>query len=174
MTEIWNAIPGYDGLYEASDLGRIRRTRTQGGRPIFRVLREGRNRGYAKFVLCYLNERRTYAAHRLIWEAFNGPIPNGMQINHKDGDKLNNRLSNLEVCTPSENTLHAFRVLKVPPKVNPQHGTKNGRAKLNETAIAEIRALRSEGWTQQKIANKFGVCSATISNVLLGKFWTRT
>ena len=172
MNEVWHEVRGYYGLYEASDLGRVKRVKTRGGRPTSRILKEGRNRGYAKFVLCQFNERRTVAAHRVIWEAFNGPIPFGMQINHKDGDKLNNRLSNLELCTPSENTLHAFRVLKVSPNINPQRGTKNGRAKLDEGSIRIIRQLRAEGVTQQNIAKKFGVCQATISNVLLGKFWT--
>lgn len=173
MNENWQEVPGYYGLYEASDLGRVRRTRTQGGRPTSRILREGRNRGYAKFVLCQSNCRQTVAAHRVVWETFNGPIPQGMQINHKDGNKLNNRLTNLEICTPSENISHAFRVLKVSPNINPNYGTNNGRAKLNEDAIREIKRLRAEGLTQKTIAKRFGVSPATISNVLLGKFWSQ-
>lgn len=48
-------------------------------------------------------------AHRLIWEAVNGPIPEGMQVNHINGIKTDNRIINLEVVTPRENLLHAYR-----------------------------------------------------------------
>jgi len=57
--------------------------------------------------------RRVHAlAHRLVWVAANGPIAPGLTINHKDGDKANNRLNNLEVATYSDQVRHALRVLK--------------------------------------------------------------
>jgi hypothetical protein len=49
-------------------------------------------------------------AHRMIWESVHGPIPDGMQINHINGVKTDNRLANLELATPSENLLHAYRL----------------------------------------------------------------
>jgi len=61
-------------------------------------------------------------AHRIIWEFVNGPIPDGMQINHINGIKHDNRIDNLEVVTQSENTKHAYRIGLASAK-----GEKNGR-----------------------------------------------
>jgi hypothetical protein len=65
------------------------------------------SRGYIK--VNHGQSRFFRTAHRMVWEAVNGPIPDGMQINHKNGNKQDNRICNLEVVTPSENTRHAFR-----------------------------------------------------------------
>jgi hypothetical protein len=110
--------------------------------------------------------------HRLTWETFVGPIPDGLQINHKNGDKRDNRLENLEACTPQENTAHAYSQLgRV--RAKPPHKARetNGRAKLKESDIPVIRGLRSEGWSQQRIANEFGVDQTLISGVLRGLYW---
>lgn len=62
-------------------------------------------------------------AHRLIWEAVHGPIPDGMQINHINGVKTDNRIDNLELVTPSENSMHAYRL-----GLSRADGEHNGRA----------------------------------------------
>ena len=64
------------------------------------------NNGYYKVQLCWNSKYKNYYVHRLIWEAFNGPIPKGMQINHKDENKRNNCLSNLEMVTPQYNVTY--------------------------------------------------------------------
>lgn len=105
--EEWRPVKGYEGLYEASNYGRIRslpRATTSG-----RVLKphtNGRN-GYVYVCLSKENVRKTLRVHRLIAEAFWGT--SGLQVNHKDGCKTNNRLDNLEYCTQSENMKHAYR-----------------------------------------------------------------
>ena len=58
------------------------------------------------------NRRKTFLVHRLVYEAFMGPIPKGMWVNHKDGNKLNNHISNLELTTPKQNHEHARDVLR--------------------------------------------------------------
>lgn len=137
-----------------------------------RINRPGRRRGYDNYTLSVENVQKTFAAHRLVWEAFNGPIPPGAQVNHKNGEKRDNRLANLEVCSPSENTLHAVHVLGRPWTAPPHKiGSKNGRAKLREEQIPEIRRLRAAGWSQQKIADRFGVNQTIISGVLRGVYW---
>lgn len=64
------------------------------------------NKGYYTVSLSWHSKYKHYLVHRLIWEAFNGPIPDGMVINHKDENKLNNCLDNLEVCTYQYNTMY--------------------------------------------------------------------
>ncbi len=170
MIEQWVSVLGYDGFYEVSDLGNARRVTTQGGRPSGRSLRPGSRRNYLNFTLSVENKQRTLCAHRMVWEGFNGPIPEGMQINHVNGDKADNRLSNLEVCTPNENMSHAYRALGRDPR-RPQRGEKNGRAKLRASDVEKIKELRATGLSQQKIADQFGVDQTNISAILRGASW---
>jgi hypothetical protein len=81
--------------------------------------------------------KRAILAHRLVWIRFNGPIPEGMEINHKDGVKHNNRLSNLELVTSSKNKLHAFK-LGLRKKLS---GEQVGAAVF---CSKEVRKLRAE------------------------------
>lgn len=64
------------------------------------------NAGYYTVQLSRKSKYKHYLVHRLIWEAFNGPIPKGMVINHKDENKLNNRLDNLEICSMRDNIMY--------------------------------------------------------------------
>ena len=66
--------------------------------------------GYCRVNLCWNGKHKQYCVHRLVWEAFNGPIPKGLQINHKDENKLNNCLTNLEVVTPQYNVTYGTAV----------------------------------------------------------------
>lgn len=78
--------------------------------------------------------QKHWMAHRLIWEAVNGPIPDGLQINHKNGIKHDNRIENLELVTQSENAKHAYRI-----GLQSASGDHNGRR------IGKLRKLRSKG-----------------------------
>jgi len=171
MTEVWKPAIGFEGLYEISSIGRCRRIRSAYGVPRIRVLRPGYNRGYAFYVLVDREIRKNLRPHRMVYEAFVGPIPEGMQINHKNGKKADNRLENLEVVTPSENTMHGFRVLGRKPVINAFPGDLNPRAKLKKSQLPEIFKLRALGWSQQRIADKFGIDQTNISRVLRGDTW---
>lgn len=105
---------------------------------------------------------RNKLVHRLVWEAFNGPIPKGMWINHKDGNKANNHLDNLELTTPSENHFHASRVLKR----RYARGLETSNALLTPLALEAIVLLKNAGWSQNKIAGAFGVSQVAICNQL--------
>lgn len=106
--EEWRPVVGYEGFYEASSNGNIRslpRNTTKG-----KVLKQHLNsrNGYLYVSLSKNNIQRTRRVHRLIAGAFWGDSPE-MQVNHKNGVKTDNRLSNLEYCTQSDNMKHAYR-----------------------------------------------------------------
>ena len=105
--EIWRDIPNYEGLYQASNLGRIKsleRIDTLGRRVNERILKPSITcNGYYIVGLCKNSIGKWYSAHRLVWEAFNGPIPEGYEINHINEKKFDNRLENLNLMTHREN-----------------------------------------------------------------------
>lgn len=106
----WKEIPSYEGLYEANNLGSIRRVRRQGsdGRLIKLTLRKD---GYIQVILSKSGKKRAHLVHRLIAITFISKEMGKDFVNHKDGDKTNNKVSNLEWCTKQENCLHAHDVL---------------------------------------------------------------
>lgn len=105
MEEVWKEIDGYDGRYLVSNYGRVVRVENGGN---VEVAINVNSCGYWQLHLKDEKKRRTVTIHRLVATHF---IPNPKslpQINHKDGDKKNNRADNLEWCTASYNTKHAF------------------------------------------------------------------
>lgn len=100
--EDWRPIPGFEGLYEASDQGRLRNIRTG------RVLKPGpHRRGYAAYCLRRDGQNVYRTGHRCVTEAFWGIRSDDLQTNHKNGTKTDNRLDNLERVTAKENMRHA-------------------------------------------------------------------
>ena len=101
-SETWKDIPGWEGIYQVSDFGRVRSFRSN---PNGRILsRKNKIGSYIQVILSGKNKKPRYASvHRLVAESFL-PNPNHLpQVNHKDGNRHNNRASNLEWCTGSEN-----------------------------------------------------------------------
>ena len=93
--EIWKPVLGFEGRYEVSNFGNVKSLITN------KLLKPTSTRGYL-FVNLGKDHKLKYV-HRAVWEAFNGPIPEEMEINHIDENKLNNSLSNLSLVTPREN-----------------------------------------------------------------------
>lgn len=109
MEEIWKPIDGFEA-YQVSSLGKVRskdRYANSGiGIRLYKgkVLKPGMSRdGYLHVVLSKDNKQTTFNVHRLVYETFNGKIPEGMQVNHIDEDKTNNSIENLNVMTFKEN-----------------------------------------------------------------------
>ena len=117
--EIWKSIKGYENLYEASNWGRI--GSLWHGK--VRILKPCKiSKGYLHVCLWKDGKYKNFFVHRLVYEAFNGAIPDGIQVNHIDEDKTNNRLENLNLMTCRENN---------------NYGTRNQRAaeKLSQTVL---------------------------------------
>src|SRR3990167_3057603 len=115
--------------------------------------------------ISYDGKKRDKLVHRLVAEVFIPNPENKPQVNHLDGNKLNNDLSNLEWATPSENQIHAF-------KLGLNHTRrKTGGVKLNLEIASEIVKLRKEGLSLTKISNKYNVTRGCIADVVQGKTW---
>ena len=123
MAELWKAIPGYEGYYEASTEGRIRSvdreyTNSRGAVRVVdgRVLSPTTTRcGYNLVALYLKKKRRDLLVHRLVAETFVQNPAGAPEVNHKDGNKQNNSADNLEWCTQSENLRHRYRALNCQP-----------------------------------------------------------
>lgn len=166
MIEQWRPITDYYGLYEASDLGRIRSVRRNTNTFVGRILRPGKHSlGYHQVILYKDGGQRHHYIHRLVASAFIGECKDGEQVNHIDGNKKNNRLDNLEYVTPSENSLHAFAIGK-----SSQVGERNSCAKLTEDKVLEVISLLGT-MPQRKIGKLFGVNQSVISRISTGEAW---
>ncbi|WP_297990311.1 NUMOD4 domain-containing protein [uncultured Anoxybacillus sp.] len=104
--EVWKPVKGYEGVYSVSNLGRVRRESTG-----YILKPSVAKNGYLIVTLWYRNKGKSCYIHRILAEAFlPNPDPKVFRtINHKDGNKLNNDLSNLEWCSYSYNNLHAYK-----------------------------------------------------------------
>ena len=113
MKEIWKDIKGYEGLYQVSNLGRVKSLeRYKVNHNIKQLVEEkilkpslGR---YKKVCLCKNSKYQTLYIHRLVADAFIPNTNNDPCVNHIDGNKYNNVVNNLEFCTISQNTKHAY------------------------------------------------------------------
>lgn len=112
----------------------------------------------------------TALAHRLIWMHLHGEIPKGLEINHKNGIKDDNRIENLELVTPKENMKHASEVLgKL--KGGLITGEMNPSGKLKNTDVISIKKMLREGRKCSEIAPIFGVSKSCIYQINRGDIW---
>ena len=124
-----------------------------------------RKRGY---YAVYLAKGVTQQAHRFIWEAVHGPIPEGMVINHINGIKTDNRLANLECVTQSRNTKPAFETGLAVPRL----GERHHHARLTNIQVLAIRALAGFGISHTEIASRLLVSRSTVSMIVRRQTWT--
>lgn len=125
--------------------------------------------GYEKVQMMSTDgKRHRYSVHRLIMENF-CPVENmdKLQVNHIDGNKRNNKLSNLEWCTCSQNIKHAYST-----NLHSQKGEKNNGSKLKEFQVLEIiQDLLEHKLTQKQIGAKFGVTEDCIGEIKRHRNW---
>jgi hypothetical protein len=105
----WRPVVGFEDYYAVSDSGLVRRTKAMKGTQAGRILEPALStrRQYLTVILCRNQQKTMAMVHTLVAAAFIGPRPDGYEINHKDGHKLNNRADNLEYVTKSGNAKHA-------------------------------------------------------------------
>lgn len=164
--EKWKNVPGYAGLYQVSNLGRVRSWHKRSGGAL---LSAGTDKIGYSFVILYYKARCTpHRVHRLVADRFISPCPAGLEVNHKDGDKSNNRASNLEYITHRQNILHA-----IGNGAWPSHaGEKSGNAKLTNEQVREIRRFVGNGlMTYKEAARKYRVTKVNISMIVNRKSW---
>lgn len=176
--EKWLPVLGYEGLYEVSDMGRVRSL----DRVIFpkpstlrpghtirflkgRVLKFGfQKSGHRTVVLSRESIEITHWVHKLVMRAFVGPRPKGRQVCHRDGDGANNRLTNMYYGTPQQNYADSVRHGTAP------RGSVCRSAILTESDVYELRygdpTSPIEWW-----ASKFGMSVRHLRNVRRGDHW---
>ena len=164
-----------EGTFEIDRAGRIWRLKTRSGsnQAGYRQTHTPRKRAENKHSAGYFEIRmrierrgvRAYA-HRLVWENLYGPIPDELEINHKNGIKTDNRPENLEAVTRAENTRHAYKIgLRKAPT-----GIRCNRSKLTEKEVIAIRTRYAAGGvTQQQLGDEYGITNASISFIIKGR-----
>jgi hypothetical protein len=163
MKEIWKDIKGYEGLYQVSNLGRVKSFK--GKTPVIFKLNSAVT-GYKECALRKDGNKEVIGVHRLVVMHFLPPQPDKPWVNHKDGDKINNRVDNLEWSTPSENNKHAYATgLKISLK-----GVQTHSNKLTEEQVIAIRTTLSH-LPQKEVAEMFGIHNGTVSRIKSRQKW---
>lgn len=159
--EIWKKIIGFENLYEVSSLGNVKSLGNSKLRKE-KILKQGiSNCGYKTVCLSKNNKYKTYTVHRLVAMCFIDNPKNKATVNHRNGIKNDNRVENLEWCSTSENTKHAYDS----GLINVSKGENHVNSKLTKEQVLEIRTI-GRNLKQREIAEIYGVNQVLISNVL--------
>ena len=179
--EAWGPAKDFEGIYEVSDCGRVRRVAPSarqgagrgGGARIGRVLAQqvGKKDHYRRVTLWKLGRCHCRLVHVMVAHAFIGPCPDGKEVNHADGNKANNRATNLEYMTHAENCAHAYATGLRSPAVVPT-GEAHHCAKLTEAQVREVRQLYVPNvFGVPRIAKQFGLDTKTVRHIVQRKTW---
>ena len=146
MDEIWKDIPGFEGAYEVSNLGRVRNVKRGN---LLKPYKQPTGHMYIKSI-GGRNGKFAFL-HRLVYEVFIGPIPENAVVRHIDGDASNNSLDNHAVGSQKENIHDIYT-----------YGKKCGPGKLYANDVLEIRRKLAEGCSVRKLATEYGVSDTAI------------
>ena len=176
IKEVWKSVVGYEGLYEVSDQGRIKAfAKTVNRGKCHRSWKEHflkygvDGNGYFRTNLARNGTNKTVKVHRIVAEAFLPNPENLPQVNHKDGNKQNNRVDNLEWCTQSENQKHACAM-----GLKRNDGEFNNGHKLTLEQVEFVRTHyvpRHREFSTVALGKRFGVHRKTIERIVNDRSW---
>lgn len=154
--------------YLISSNGNVKSFKVDSNGKILKLRKSKQKNYYYKVFLSNNEVKKNLYVHRLVAEAFLPKIDNKLEVNHKDGDKTNNCVDNLEWVNHLENITHAYQNSMIPYI----QGERHGMHKLTEIEIVEIKQLLSDNkLTQTEIASKYNVCKSTITNIKYNYNW---
>lgn len=176
--EIWKDVVGFEGRYMVSNMGRVKSldftsvvkkkfgiiTVPKYGKILKPKVDKG---GYYSQSLSIDGKSYYKSIHRMVLTAFVPNPENKPEINHKDGNKSNNCVDNLEWCNRSENNLHAYAMgLKVSIK-----GNKKYNAWLSDESVLRIREMHEHGYTMDEIRERFNTKPQNIYAIIARRTW---
>lgn len=172
IQEQWKPCPGYEESYQVSNYGQVRsvdRTHPKRrglikGKELFKTFNQ---KGYPKVRITVNNKSEDRTIHRLVALAF---IPNPMnlpQVNHIDGNKLNNCDWNLEWCNNSTNQKHAYSLGLQPSRA----GENNIKATLTDSQVTEMKIYYNSGKTPLEVSVKFKVSLGIVRDIIYLRTW---
>lgn len=169
MEEIWKPVAGNES-YEVSNLGRVRYIKML----TITKSKSGEARGAKRYARVSSKVGKNGKVHQLVAEAFLGQRPEGYTIDHKDGNRENNRADNLEYVTLNENIERAIASGAIPRKRNWRELRKvkvGFNTKITEEQAHEIKLLLVKEQSLRGIASQFGVSPETIRRIKVGLLW---
>ena len=161
--EEWKDILGFEGLYQVSNLGRVKSLKRPYGLKE-KILKPQINRGYYQVHLHKNSIEKNYYIHRLVFEAFNGPIPEGLQVNHINEVKTDNSLSNLNLMTRKENMKWGTAIERRAKKL------KNGKKSKSVLQFTLDNILVKEYPSIQQVYRETGFSQGNICGCCNGKY----
>lgn len=166
--EEWRPVPGYEGRYDVSNMGRVRSWQNPNGDlsvPRLKSAFAEPKDGYLQVALYKKHKGTRIGIARLVLMAFVGLPSKGMEASHLDGNILNNTLDNLAWETRLENEQH-----KVEHGTRPR-GESQYLSKLTEEQVKEIKWLRHLGFKLSELSERFGIHKTGISKICRGESW---
>lgn len=170
--ERWLPVVGFEGLYEVSNLGRVRGLPRKTVRGVLGGYRECLalfpTNGYLRAKLCRNGTAKRYLVHHLVTDAFLGPLPAGMVRRHLNDIRTDNRLVNLAFGSHTDNACGAMRNRSLWQV----RGNDHCQAKLTEDIVREIRRRYAVGGvTHADLATEYGVSQPSIHDAIVRKTW---